>query len=164
MVSQQKYKALIETFLNKYEKNLSRELITILSLLYQWVSSYSSYTLSKDPEQIKTYVKRGANIMVRFVNAVKEENEVIKEKITSCNLSLLREDGNCSKETKMRLERFRKEYNIFTSAIIGCHDKGTEYTLSLIKRFASILGPDYQKISNTLENECTGLDVERLKL
>lgn len=164
MVSVQKYSAIIKKFLDKYEKVMGKNISTDLTAVWLWIKEYNQNMGEKVPvEDRKLYVKRGANLWIRFVDSYTEESTDMKDRLLKCRLSILRGEKICSDKTKNELTALVKEYNQFAQAMIGCNDKSTDFFLNLIQRTAQILGEDYLKIKDKLEQKCLSLRVELLQ-
>lgn len=161
MVSKQKYEQIIKKFLNKYEKLMGPDVATNLTQLWIWVKDYDGNMSDKAPvESRKLYVKRGANLMIKFIDSYSAYADSLKDSLLKCRLSLLRGEKTCSEKTKGELAVLIKDYNKFVQAMIGCNNAGTDYILSLLKRTAEMLGKDYIDIKNKLELKCLGLSKE----
>ncbi|HMP27988.1 MAG TPA: hypothetical protein PKD85_00215 [Saprospiraceae bacterium] len=161
MVSRQKYEQLIKKFLNKYEKVMGKELAGHLTQLWIWVKDYNNNMSDKvNIENRKLYVKRGANLMIKFVDSYSSYADSLKDSLLKCRLSLLRGEKTCSEKTKSELADLIREYNKFVQAMIGCNNAGADYILALIERTAEMLGNEYIDIKNKLELKCLNLQKE----
>jgi hypothetical protein len=165
MISRKKYESIIKNFLGKWEKVMSKEIADDVLNIWTWVKDYEDRMGKGSTEEKKQYVKRGTNLMKRFVDTYTRDNMVLSDSLLKCKLALLRGDTKlCNERTKAELTALIKEYNLFTSAMIGCNDKGMEYMLSLLKRTSGLLGDEYFKIKQDLELKCLSLQKEMLEI
>jgi hypothetical protein len=161
MVSKQKYEQIIKKFLNKYEKVMGPQVAGHLTQLWSWVKDYNNKMSDKvSVEDRKLYVKRGANLMVKFIDSYSAYAESLKDSLLKCRLSILRGEKTCNEKTKTELADLIKEYNKFVQSMIGCNNAGADFFLSLLERTAEILGKEYIDVKNRLELKCLGLQKE----
>lgn len=163
MVSKAKYEKLIDNFINKWGRQMGKEMVDATIMLWNWVKEYDDHMKSPNVEDKKLYIKRGANLLIKFVNGYKAQASFLEEALTNCRLSLLRGEKTCSERTKVELISLVKDYNSFVQDVIGCKDAGTDYILSLLKRASNMLGGDYEKIKNDLEHTCGDLRIKQLR-
>lgn len=166
MVSKAKYEKLITSFLKRWENILSQDMVHAISDLWVWIKEYPERTRAGVPtEDVKLYVKRGVNLLKTFTDAYRAEFEVLSAALTKCKLAILRNETTCTVKTRTELTNLIKEYNSFTSSVIGCVDKSSDFMLGMFRKVVDVLGDDvYVKRKNDLENICTDLKIQSLKL
>lgn len=166
MVSKAKYEKLITSFLKKWENILSKDMVYAISDLWKWIKEYPEKTgPGVATEDVKLYVKRGINLLKTFADEYHKEFAVLSDALTKCKLAILRNETTCTIKTKTELTNLIKEYNSFTSSVIGCVDTSSDFLLGLFRKVVNVLGDDgYVKRKDELENICFSLKTQSLKL
>lgn len=168
MATKKVYTDLITKFLNKYETILSKKMIENMSNVYEWISGYDDAMSSAAQQHRITYMKRGANLMKRFVEQYETDASDIAAKLLQCRQALLGVGGVklpswCTEDTKDKLLKLAIDLRIFTKEFIGCSDAANKFFLDKLSKSANLLGEDYVKIKNSMEATCIHLRIEELK-
>ena len=146
MVSAKAYSSLVTKFLDKYETLLSKSMIKDISDVYEWVTGFSAaLAKSKEAQAKLLYMKRGANLMKRFVLQYEKDSADMASKLLQCRQALLGVYGIklptwCTEETKTKLLRYSLDLKIFTREFIGCADAANEFFLEGLRKAAPFLG------------------------
>jgi hypothetical protein len=169
MVSVKAYSTLVTKFLDKYEALLSKTMIKDISNIYEWVAGFSdALAKGKEAQSKLLYMKRGANLMKRFVLQYEKDSADMASNLLQCRQALLGVYGVklpswCTEETKTKLLRYALDLRIFTREFIGCADAANEFFLEGLKKAAPFLGDEYVKIKNDMELTCLHLKIEELR-
>jgi hypothetical protein len=163
MVSRAKYEKLINNFINRWGDQMGKDMASATTALWQWVKEYDGHMRSPSVEDKKLYIKRGANLLIKFVGSYTAQASSLEDSLAKCRLSLLRGEKTCSERTKADLSALIKDYNSFVQDVIGCKDAGSDYILSLLQRTSRMLGGDYEKIKSELEHTCGDLRIKQLR-
>jgi hypothetical protein len=169
MVSVKAYSTLVTKFLDKYEALLSKTMVKDISNIYEWVVGFSdALAKGKESQSKLIYMKRGANLMKRFVLQYEKDSADMASNLLQCRQALLGVYGVklpswCTEETKTKLLRYALDLRIFTREFIGCADAANEFFLEGLKKAAPFLGDEYVKIKNDMELTCLHLKIEELR-
>lgn len=165
MISRAKYEKKILSFIDKHGKVMDKNMIESIQHLWKWISEYELNMSNKiEIETRKLYVKRGANLMIKFIDSYNNLSTSLQDSLRKCRLAILRGDrAVCTEKTKKDLQSLIDEYNTFVQEMIGCSDTSSDYILSLLKRTSEILGPEYIKIKNDIELKCLTLQKEKVE-
>lgn len=169
MVSVKAYTTLVTKFLDKYQTLLSKSMIKDVSDIYQWVVGFpEAMKPAKEAQSKLLYMKRGANLMKRFVLQYEKDSSDMASNLLQCRQALLGVKGVklpswCTEETKTKLLKFSLDLKVFTREFIGCADAANEFFLEGLKKAAPFLGEEYVKIKNDMELTCIHLRIEELR-
>lgn len=169
MVSAAKYLDLVEKFIAKYGTVLSTTIKKDMLDIAEWALGFSAAMAKDQSAQSKlTYMKRGANLMKRFITQYEKDKSDMDSKLLQCREALLGVPGVvlpswCTEATKNKLLKFGVDLRVFTSELIGCADAGNDFFLAALKRSANFLGEDYVKIKDSIELTCIHLRILELK-
>lgn len=170
MVSATAYKKLMAGFLDKYEALLSKNMISCIADVYEWVSNYNESMAKTKPVPSRIqYMKRGANLMRKFVEQYEKDSNDMAKNLLQCRQALLgvpgvKLPGWCDEETKNKLIKFSADFRVFAKEFIGCMDVSNEFFLEKLKNVATLLGDEYVEIKNKMEATCIHLRIEELKV
>ena len=139
MVSAKAYTKLVTKFLDKYQAVLSKTMIKDISNVYEWIVGFEKATLKEvEPQKKVLYLKRGANLMKKFVLQYEKDSADMTSNLLQCRQALLGAKGValpswCTEETKNKLLKFSLDLNVFTREFVGCADAANEFFLSTLK-------------------------------
>lgn len=167
MVSAKKYVEMVEKIIGKYGTILSPAMKKDILSVADWVLGFAAATGKDATTNDKTmYMKRGANLMKRYVERYETDKKDMDEKLLQCRHALLKGvniPSWCTEDTKDKLLKFGINLDVFTSEFIGCADEANDFFLNALKKTAKFLGDDYVKISGDLELVCIHLKILQLK-